>query len=91
MDVVRYAEAAATLLNTDLVTVSDLRRLLTGRERLQALAADRDCMQLRRFQRELRPVFEAGAAGETAVVVRRAQRADGPAPDHAADLRPRRR
>ena len=46
-------------------------------------------MLLRKFQRELRPVFEASAEADGTARRRPAQRADGPLPDHAADLRPR--
>ena len=69
MDFLRYAEAAAALLNADLAEVGDLVAYLEDREHLRDRAIDRDCMLLRKFQRELRPVFEAGAAEETAGVV----------------------
>ena len=69
MDFLRYAEAAAALLNADMADVDDLVAYLGGRDGLPERATDRDCMLLRRFQRELRPVFEAGAAEETAGVV----------------------
>ena len=69
MDFLRYAEAAAALLNADLAEVGDLVAYLEDREHLRDRATDRDCMLLRKFQRELRPVFEAGAAEETAGVV----------------------
>ncbi len=71
MDFLRYAEAAAALLNADLADVGDLVAYLEDREHLRDRATDRDCMLLRKFQRELRPVFEAGAAEETAGVVER--------------------
>ena len=69
MDFLRYAEASAALLNADLSDVDGLHTLLADRERLHAKATDRDCMLLRRFQRELRPVFDAGAAGDAGAVV----------------------
>jgi predicted RNA-binding Zn ribbon-like protein len=71
VDFLRYAEAAAALLNADLADVGDLVAYLEDREHLRDRATDRDCMLLRKFQRELRPVFEAGAAEETAGVVER--------------------
>jgi predicted RNA-binding Zn ribbon-like protein len=69
VDFLRYAEAAAALLNADLSDVEGLSAYLAGRERLQARAGDRDCMLLRKFQRELRPVFEAGGARDRDGVV----------------------
>lgn len=69
MDFIRYAESAAALLNADLADVDGLRGHLADRERLLERVTDRDCMLLRRFQRELRPVFEAGEAGDTRAVV----------------------
>lgn len=69
MDFPRYADAAAALLNADLDDVSGLRAHLYGRETLAATSTDRDCMVLRRFQRELRPVFAAAAEDRSAAVV----------------------
>ena len=71
MDFIRYAEASAALLNADLSEVDDLVAYLHDRSWLVDAAADRDCMLLRKFQRELRPVFEAGEADDTAAVVGR--------------------
>ena len=71
MDFIRYAEASAALLNADLSEVDDLVAYLDDRPWLVDRAADRDCMLLRKFQRELRPVFEAGEADDTAGVVSR--------------------
>ena len=69
MDFIRYAEAAAALLNADMSDVDGLVAHLSGREWLYERATDRDCMLLRKFQRELRPVFESGAAADTPGVV----------------------
>ena len=69
MDFIRYAEASAGLLNTEIAGVDDLVGHLAGREWLHHQVTDRDCMLLRRFQRELRPVFEASGAGDTRGVV----------------------
>jgi predicted RNA-binding Zn ribbon-like protein len=69
VDFIRYAEASAALLNADLSEVDDLLAYLDGRPWLHERAADRDCMLLRKFQRELRPVFEASAAGDAQGVV----------------------
>ena len=69
MDFTRYAERSAVLLNADLPDVPALRDHLSDREWLVAQCTDRDCMLLRKFQRELRPVFEASAAGDARAVV----------------------
>lgn len=69
MDFVRYAESAAQLLNAELPDPDALVDHLAGREWLHPQVTDRDCMLLRRFQRELRPVFEASEAGCTQDVV----------------------
>ncbi|WP_243058929.1 CGNR zinc finger domain-containing protein [Nocardioides sp. SR21] len=71
MDFIRYAEASAALLNADLGEVDGLVAYLHDRPWLVDRAADRDCMLLRKFQRELRPVFEAGEADDTSGVVGR--------------------
>ena len=71
MDFIRYAEASAALLNADLAEVDGLLAYLDGRPWLHERATDRDCMLLRKFQRELRPVFEAGEADDTTGVVGR--------------------
>ena len=69
MDFVRYAERSAVLLNTDLPDVEALQEHLAGREWLAEQALDRDAMLLRKFQRELRPVYEASADGDGTTVV----------------------
>jgi hypothetical protein len=69
VDFIRYAEAAAALLNVDLAEVDDLVAYLDGRPGLRERAVDRDCMLLRKLQRELRPVFDAGEAGDVSAVV----------------------
>ncbi len=69
MDFVRYAERAAGLLNTELVDVDALVGHLEGRDWLHEQCTERDVSQLRRFQRDLRPVFEASLAGDAAEVV----------------------
>lgn len=69
MDFIRYAEAAASLVNADLSEVDGLVAYLHDRPRLRERATDRDCMLLRKLQRELRPVFDAGDAGDVAAVV----------------------
>lgn len=67
MDVLRYAERSAGLVNAALPDAPALAAYLADREWLAEQATDRDCLVLRRFQRELRPVFEAG--GERVAVV----------------------
>ena len=69
MDFLRYAEQSAALLNAEISDVDALRGHLEGREWLHAQCTDRDCMLLRKFQRELRPVFDAGEAGDVEGVV----------------------
>jgi CGNR zinc finger protein len=69
VDFIRYAEASASLLNTEIGDVDALVRHLTGREWLHGSVTDRDCMLLRKFQRELRPVFEASEADDTGAVI----------------------
>ena len=69
MDFIRYAEASANLLNTEINDVDALVGHLVGREWLHDSCTDRDCMLLRKFQRELRPVFEASDRGDTRGVI----------------------
>jgi predicted RNA-binding Zn ribbon-like protein len=69
VDFVRYAEQSAVLLNTELPDVAALQEHLAGRDWLVEQSTDRDCMLLRKFQRELRPVYEASAEGDGATVV----------------------
>lgn len=69
MDFLRYAEASAGLLNTEIDGVDALVGHLAGREWLHGSVTDRDCMLLRKFQRELRPVFVASGAGEVRAVI----------------------
>ncbi|WP_307828060.1 CGNR zinc finger domain-containing protein [Nocardioides sp. SYSU D00038] len=69
MDVRGYAETAADLLNAEVGEVADLRAVLAGRPWLAGQVTDRDCMLVRRLQRELRPVFAAARDGDTRRVV----------------------
>ena len=69
MDFVRYAERSASLLNAEITDVEALQSFLADRDWLVHQCTDRDCMLLRKFQRELRPVFEASAAGDPHGVV----------------------
>jgi hypothetical protein len=69
VDFIRYAERSAALLNAEISDVDALREHLADREWLVTQCTDRDCMLLRRFQRELRPVFEASAADDPTGVV----------------------
>jgi hypothetical protein len=69
VDFLKYAEASAALLNADMSDVDGLVAYLDGRDWLRERATDRDCMLLRKFQRELRPVFEAGEADHVSEVV----------------------
>lgn len=69
MDFIRYAEASAALLNNRLADRDDLVALLPLREWLHPSTTDRDAFVLRRFQRELRPVFEASGEGDVGAVI----------------------
>jgi predicted RNA-binding Zn ribbon-like protein len=69
VDFIGYAEASARLLNADLPDAAALRQHLEGHEWLQIRATDRDCVALRKFQRELRSVFEAASRDETDRVI----------------------
>lgn len=64
MDFVQYAEGAAALVNAVLPDAEALRGHLIQRPWLAERAADRDAFILRRFQAELRPVFEAPDAAQ---------------------------
>jgi hypothetical protein len=59
MDFVRYAERAAALVNASLADRGELVDHLADRAWLHQSCSDRDATVLRKFQRELRPVFEA--------------------------------
>lgn len=69
MDFVRYAERSADLVNADLDGAEALVRFLGDRVWLHSKVVERDATALRRFQTELRQVFEASNdRDETAVV-----------------------
>ena len=70
MDFVRYAESSAALLNADLSDLEAVVAHLANRAWLQRQVTERDVVALRRFQRELRPVFEASGADDAPEVVR---------------------
>ena len=69
MDLVRYAERAADLVNAELDSTDRLLSYLAERSWLARQATDRDTRALRRFQQELRPVF-AQESDDSAVVDR---------------------
>ena len=69
MDFVRYAEASASLLNADPTDGDALVRHLAGRAWLHDQCTDRDATVLRRFARDLRPVFEASDSGDVRGVI----------------------
>ena len=69
MDFVRYAERAAALVNAPLTDREALVAHLADRAWLHPSCSDRDATVLRRFQRELRPVFEASDAEVTGGVI----------------------
>jgi predicted RNA-binding Zn ribbon-like protein len=69
MDFVRYAERSADLVNAPVEDAASLFDLLRARDWLHDQVVERDAVTLRRFQRELRPVFEASNAGDEVAVV----------------------
>ena len=69
MDFVRYAESSAALLNAELTDQDSVVAHLAQRAWLQHQVTDRDVVVLRRFQKELRPAFEASGSGDTQTVV----------------------
>lgn len=69
MDFVRYAERSAGLVNADLDDARSVVSFLEQREWLHDQVVDRDATALRRFQRDLRGVFEASADGDEQEVV----------------------
>jgi predicted RNA-binding Zn ribbon-like protein len=69
MDFVRYAERSAGLVNTDPADVDALVAFLDQRRWLHHQIVERDVTALRRFVKELRPVFEASNAEDEAGVV----------------------
>ncbi|MBA2739993.1 MAG: CGNR zinc finger domain-containing protein [Actinomycetota bacterium] len=71
MDFVRYAERAARLVNARLEHPDDLPGFLADRDWLVQQLTDRDHAALRRFSRELRPVFQASSDGAEDQVVAR--------------------
>lgn len=71
MDFVRYAEEAAGLVNADLPDGAALRDHLADRPWLVDQVKDKDAATMRRFQRDVRPVFEASEAGDAPTVVTR--------------------
>ncbi len=71
MDFVRYAERAAGLVNADLDDGAHLVHLVEGRAWLREAVTERDAAALRRFVKELRPVFEASNVGDDESVVGR--------------------
>jgi predicted RNA-binding Zn ribbon-like protein len=71
MDFVRYAEQAAGLVSCDLTDTASLVDFLAARSWLHDAVTERDVSALRRFVRELRPVFEASSDRDEASVVSR--------------------
>lgn len=69
MDFVRYAEQSAALVNAELHSVDALVAFLDRREWLHDSVAARDVSALHRFQKELRPVFEASNDDDEQAVV----------------------
>lgn len=69
MDFVRYAERSAAMLNADLADTAALVEHLADRSWLHDQVTPRDVTALRRFQEELRPVFEASGRGDVTAVV----------------------
>lgn len=69
MDFLQYAESGAALVNTDLADVAALVEHLVDRDWLHQQCAERDVLALRKFQKDLRAVFEASDVGDSGSVV----------------------
>jgi predicted RNA-binding Zn ribbon-like protein len=69
MDFVRYAERSAGLVNADLDDAAAVMSFLDDRAWLHGQIVERDATALRRFQRDLRPVFESSNSGDEQGVV----------------------
>lgn len=69
MDFIRYAERAASLVNTDLADEEALHEHLADRAWLHRSVAPADVASLQAFRTELRPVFEASDADDVRLVV----------------------
>jgi predicted RNA-binding Zn ribbon-like protein len=69
VDFVRYADLAASLVNSPLDTESDLADYLSSRQWLLRRVEPRDLPVMKRLRRELRPVFESSSAGDGELVV----------------------
>jgi len=69
MDFVRYAERSASLVNADLADAERLVHFLDERAWLHDQVVEKDATVLRRFVKELRPVFEASNDGDVHAVV----------------------
>ena len=69
MDFVRYADRSAGLVNADLGDVAHLIHFLDERAWLHHAVVERDAVALRKFVRDLRPVFEASNDGDDQAVV----------------------
>ncbi len=69
MDFVRYADLAASLVNSPLESYDDLNAHLTARQWLLPRLEERDLVPIRRLRKELRPIFVASDAGDEAEVV----------------------
>ena len=68
MDLVRYAERAAALVNADLEEPGALETYLSDRAWLVDKVTEKDARTLRRFQSELYPAFEYADSEDAAVV-----------------------
>ena len=69
MDFVRYAERSADLVNGEIEDAGTLVAFLHERPWLHDQVTERDATTLRRFQRDVRPVFEASEVGDEKAVV----------------------
>jgi len=69
MDFVRYAERSADLVNAEFDDADAVVSFLNVRSWLHEQVIERDATSLRRFQKELRPVFEASNNNDEQAVV----------------------
>src|SRR3954467_627817 len=69
MDFVRYAERSAGLVNANPEDAEELLRFLDERQWLHRSVVEKDAVALRKFVKELRPVFESSDARDQHAVV----------------------
>lgn len=69
VDFIRYADLAAGLVNSPMMSQDDLAEYLASRQWLLRRVEERDLAPLKRLRRELRPIFECSDRGDESEVV----------------------